>query len=124
MITDLKSEIKFLGDQVASKDTDVHEEIKFLRQQLETALSKQENLNIGFCNNRHGQHIPSNIVNSDESFIMTDYSTDATGSNNNIQVDSYINNKSIDNTIAPPSTKNSQKDYTSSHLSKSTSSVN
>ena len=27
-----------------------HEEIKFLRQQVETALSKQENSNIGFCN--------------------------------------------------------------------------
>ena len=52
MITDLKSEIKFLRDQVASKYTYFNEEIKFLRQQLETALSKQENSNIGFCNNR------------------------------------------------------------------------
>ena len=48
MITDIKSEIKFLRDQVASKDTYFHEEMKFLREQLETALSKQENSNIGF----------------------------------------------------------------------------
>ena len=81
MITDLKS-----------KDTYFHEEIKFLCQQLETALSKQENSSIGFCNNRHGQHIPSNIINSDDSFIMTDYHTKATGSDNNIQTNSYINN--------------------------------
>ena len=85
MITDLKSEIKFLRDQVDSKETYFHEEIKLLRQQLETALlSKQENSNIGFCNNRHGQHIPSNIV----FFIMTDYHTKAIGSDNNIQTDS------------------------------------
>ena len=50
MITDLKSEIKFLKDQVASKDTYCHEEIKFLHEQLETALSKHENSNIWFCN--------------------------------------------------------------------------
>ena len=43
MITDLKSEIKFLRDPIASKDTYFHEEIKFLRQQFETALSKREN---------------------------------------------------------------------------------
>ena len=41
MIADLKSEIKFLRDQVASEGTYFHEEINFLRQQLETALSKQ-----------------------------------------------------------------------------------
>ena len=35
MITDLKSEINFLTNQVASKDTFLHVEIKFLRQQLE-----------------------------------------------------------------------------------------
>ena len=62
MIADLKSEIKFLRDQVASKDTYFHEKINFLRQRLETALSKQENSNIGFCNNYHGQHIPSNMM--------------------------------------------------------------
>ena len=56
MITDLKSEIKFLRVQVGSKDTYFHEQIVFLRQQLENALFKQENSNIGFCNNRHGQH--------------------------------------------------------------------
>ena len=74
MITDLKSEIKFLRDQVSSKGTSYfHEEIRFLCQQLETAHSKQEHSNIGFCNNRHGQHIRhigSNIVHSDKSFIM------------------------------------------------------
>ena len=48
MIIDLRSEIKFLRDQVGSKDTYFHEEIMLLRQQLETALSKQENSNIGF----------------------------------------------------------------------------
>ena len=121
MFTDLNSEIKFLRDQLARKDTYFHEEKKFLRQQLETALSKQENLNIGFCNNP--QHIPSNI-DSDDSFIMTDYYTDATSSDNNIQTDNYINNKNTDNTVGPPSTKNSQEDYTSSHISKPTSSVN
>ena len=46
MITDSKNEIKFLRDQVASKDTYFHEEIKFLCQQLETSLFKQENSNI------------------------------------------------------------------------------
>ena len=53
IITDLNSEINFLRDHVASKDTYFHEEKKFLRQQLETALSKQENSSISFCNNRH-----------------------------------------------------------------------
>ena len=124
MITDLKSEVKFLRDQVACKDTDFHEEIKFLNQQLETALSKQENSNISFRNNRHGQHISSNIVNSDDSFIMTDYHTKATDSESNIQTDSYINNKNTDNIIAPLSTENSQKDHTLSHILASTSSVN
>ena len=127
MITDLKSEIKFLRDQVASKDTKkdtFHEEIKFPRQQFETALSKQEYSNIGFCNNRHGQHIPCNIVNPDGSFIMTVYHTKATGSDNNIQTDSSINNENTDNIIAPPSGENSQKDHRSSHISTSTSSVN
>ena len=57
--------IKFLKGQVAIKDTFFHEEIKFPRQQLETALSKQENSSIGFY--RNGQHIRSNIVNSDDS---------------------------------------------------------
>ena len=56
MITDLKSEIKFLRVHVGSKDTYFHEQIVFLRQQLENALFKQENSNIGFCNNRHGRH--------------------------------------------------------------------
>ena len=42
MITDLKIEIKFLRNQVTSTDTCFHEEIKFLHQELETALSKQE----------------------------------------------------------------------------------
>ena len=90
-----KCEIKFLRDQVASKGNYFHEEIRFLRQQLETAyeIFKQENSNVGFCNNHHGQHTPSNMVNSDDSFIMTDYHTRATGSNNNMQTDSYINNK-------------------------------
>ena len=83
-------------------DTYFHEEIKFLRQQPETALSKQENSNTGFCNNRHGQHIHSNMVTSDGSFIMTDYHTKTTGSDNNIQTDSYINNENTDNIIAPP----------------------
>ena len=87
MITDLKSEIKFLKDQVASKDTYCHEEIKFLHEQLETALSKHENSNIWFCNDLNWQHISSNIVNSDDSFIMTEYRTKATGSNNNTQTD-------------------------------------
>ena len=98
------SEIKFLRDQVASKHAYFHEKIKFLRQQFETALSKQENSNIGFCNNRHVQHIPSNIANSDDSFIMTDYHTKATGSDNNIQTDSYANKENTDNTIVPLST--------------------
>ena len=51
MITDLKSEIKFLRDQVASKDTYYHEEIKVPRQQFETALSKQEYSNITVMDN-------------------------------------------------------------------------
>ena len=88
MITDLKTKIKFLRDQVASKDTYFHEEIKFLLQHFETSLSKQENSSAGFCNNCHGQHIPSNIINSDDSFIMTNYHTKATGSDNNIQTES------------------------------------
>ena len=88
MITDLKTEIKFLRDQVASKDTYFHEEIKFLRQHFETSLSKQEKSSTGFCNNCHGQHIPSNIINSDDSFIMTNYHTKATGSDSNIQTES------------------------------------
>ena len=88
MITDLKTKIKFLRDQVASKDTYFHEEIKFLRQHFETSLSKQENSSTGFCNNCHGQHIPSNIINSDDSFIMTNYHTKATSSDNNIQTES------------------------------------
>ena len=96
----------------------------FLRQQLETALSKQENSSKAFCNNRNVQHVPSNIVNSDDSFIMTDYHTKAIGSDNNIQTDSYINNENTDNIIASPSTENSQEDHTSSYISKSTLSVN
>ena len=78
MITDLESEIKFLRDQVGSKDTYFHEEIKFLLQQHETALSKQENSNVCFCKPiRHIratylQHIRSNIVNYDDSITMTD----------------------------------------------------
>ena len=124
MITDLKSEIKFLRDQVGSKDTYFHEEIVFLRQQLETALSKQENSSIGFCNNRHGQHVPNQIVNSDDSFIITDYHTKATSSDNNIQTDSYINNENTGTIIASPSTENSQEDHTSSYISKLTLSVN
>ena len=40
MITGSQSEVKFLRDQVASKDTLFHEEIKFLPQKFETALSK------------------------------------------------------------------------------------
>ena len=48
MITDSKNEIKFLRDHVASKDTYFHEEIKFLRQLLETALSKQEKFQYRF----------------------------------------------------------------------------
>ena len=55
---------------------------------------------------------------------MTDYHTKATGSDSNIQTNSYINNENNDNIIAPPSTENSQKDHTSSHISTSTSSVN
>ena len=109
MITDSKSGSKFLRDHVASEDTYFYEEIKFLRQRLKTALSKQENSNIVFCNNRHGQHIPSNIINFDESFIMADYHTKGTGSNNNIQTDSYVNNENTDNIIVPQSTETSQK---------------
>ena len=41
---------------------------------------------------------------------MTDYYTKASGSDNNIQTDSYINNENTDNIIPPPSTENSQKD--------------
>ena len=62
--------------------------------------------------------LPSNIVNSDDSFIMTDYHTKATDSHNNIQTDSYIVNENADNTIVPPS-ENSQKDHTSWHISTS-----
>ena len=40
MIIGSQSEVKFLRDQVASKDTLFHEEIKFLPQKFETALSK------------------------------------------------------------------------------------
>ena len=58
----------------------------------------KENSYIGFCNNRHGQHISSNIVNSDGSIIMTDYHTKATGSDN-IQTYSYINNENRGNII-------------------------
>ena len=68
--------------------------------------------------------LPSNIVNSDDSSIMTDYHTKATGSDNNVQTDSYINNENTDNIISPPPTENSQKDHTSSHISTPTSSVN
>ena len=124
MITVLKSEIKFLRDQVNNKDTYFHEEIKFLRRQLETTLSKQEKCSIGFYKNRHGQHVPSNIIKSDDSFKTADYHTKATGSNNNIQRNSYINNENTDNIIAPPPTENSQKDHSSLHISTSTSSVN
>ena len=123
MLADLKSEIKFLRDQVASKDTRFQEEIKFLRHQLETALSKQENSNACFFSNRHGQHIPSNIVSTDDSFIMTDYHTKATGNDNKMQTDSYVNNDNTDNIIAPLSTNYSQKDHTSSHISTPRSSV-
>ena len=59
MITYLKSKIKFLRDQIATKDTYFHEEINFLRQQIENALSKQEIFNVGLGNNCHGQHICS-----------------------------------------------------------------
>ena len=69
----------------------------------------KENSYIGFCNNRHGQHIRSNIVNSDGSIIMTDYHTKATGSDN-IQTYSYINNENRGNIISSTQTKNSQKD--------------
>ena len=55
---------------------------------------------------------------------MTDYHTKATGSDNNIPTDSYINNENTDNIIAPPSAENSQKDHTLSHISTSMSSVN
>ena len=102
----------------------LHEEITFLHQQLETALSKQENSSTGFCNNRHGQQIRSNIVNSDESIIMTDYHSKVSGSVINTQTDSYMNNENTDNIIAPTSTENPQKDHTSSHISTPTWSVN
>ena len=59
MITYLKSKIKFLRDQIVTKDTYFHEEINFLRQQIENALSKQEIFNVGLGNNCHGQHICS-----------------------------------------------------------------
>ena len=124
MITVLKSEIKFLRDQVNNKDTYFHEEVKFLRWQLETTLSNQENCSIRFYNNRHGQHIPGNIIKSDDSFITADYNTKASGSSKNIQKNSYINNENIDNIIAPTPTENSQKGHSSSHISTSTSSVN
>ena len=55
---------------------------------------------------------------------MTDYHTKASGSDNNIQTDSYIKNENADNIIAPPSTENSQKDHTSSYISTPTTSVN
>ena len=106
---------KFVRDQVASKNTYFHEEIKYLRQQLETALSKQENSNIGFCNNHHGQHIRSNIVYFDDSIILTDYQTKATGNETNIQAYSYINNENTDNIITSLSTENSQKDRILQH---------
>ena len=124
MITYLKSQIKFLIDEAACKDTYFHGEINFLRQQLETALSKQENVNIDFRNNCHRHHIPRNIVNSDDSFITTDYHTKATGSDSNTQTYNYINNENTDNIIASPSTENSPRDYTSSHVSTPTPSVN
>ena len=68
--------------------------------------------------------MPSNIINYDDFFIMTDYHTKATGSDSNIQTNGYKNNENTDNIIAPPSTENSQKSHTSSHISTSTSSVN
>ena len=55
---------------------------------------------------------------------MTDYQIKATGSESNIQTDSYVNNENTDNTIAPQSTENSQKDHTSSHIATPTTSVN
>ena len=55
---------------------------------------------------------------------MTYYHTKATGSDDNIQRDSYINNENTDNIIAPPPTENSPKDHTSSYISTPTSSVN
>ena len=55
---------------------------------------------------------------------MTYYHTKATGSDDNIQRDSYINNENTDNIIVPPPTENSQKDHTSSYISTPTSSVN
>ena len=114
-IRTLFAKCKFVRDQVASKNPYFHEEIKYLRQQLETALSKQENSNIGFCNNRHGQHIRSNIVCFDDSIILTDYQTKATGNETNIQAYSYINNENTDNIITSPSTENSQKDRILQH---------
>ena len=57
MITDSKNEIKFLRDHVASKDTYFHEEIKVLRNYLKLSYPSKKNSNIGFCNNRYGQHI-------------------------------------------------------------------
>ena len=93
MITDLKRKIKFLRGQVANKDTYFHEEMKYLRQQLETVISKQENSNISFCNNLHPQCILSNIVNFDNSIISTDCHTKVTGSESNIQTDIYIKNE-------------------------------
>ena len=39
---------------------------------------------------------------------MTDYYTKASGSDNNIQMDSYIKNENTNNIIPPPSTENSQ----------------
>ena len=49
-------------------------------------------------------------VDPSAKYVMTDYYTKASGSDNNIQTDSYINNENTDNIIAPPSTQNLQKD--------------
>ena len=65
-----------------------------------------------------------NIINYDDSFTITDYYNNATGSDNNIQTDSYNTDENTDNIIAPLSTENSQKDYTSPQISISMSSVN
>ena len=65
-----------------------------------------------------------NIINYDDSFTITDYYNKATGSDNNIQTDSYNTDENTDNIIAPLSTENSQKDYTSPQISISMSSVN
>ena len=44
-------------------------------------------------------------VDPSANYVMTDYYTKASGSDNNIQTDSYINNENTDNIIAPPSKK-------------------